>query len=51
MGAESPPRRLGRQVEQHEKEQVEHQNGARVHDDLHCGQEFRTDKQEDAGDM
>ena len=48
MGAESRSRRLARQVEQHEKEQVEHQNGARVHDDLHSRQELRADEQEDA---
>jgi hypothetical protein len=46
MGAESRPRRLTWQVEQHEKEQVEHQNRTRVHNDLHCCQEFGAHKQE-----
>src|SRR5439155_20002827 len=45
MGTESRSR-LTWQVEQHEKEQVEHQNGARVHDDLHRRQEFRAHKHE-----
>ena len=35
-----------RQVEQHEEEQVEHQDGARVDDDLHGCQEFRAHEQE-----
>ena len=45
------PRRLARQIEQHEKEQIEHQDGARVDDDLHGRQELRAHEHEDPGDV
>jgi hypothetical protein len=51
MGAEWTPRRLTWQVKQHEYKQVEDQNGARVHNDLHACQEFCTHKQEYACDV
>ena len=51
MGAEAASRRLARQIEQHQKEQIEHQDGARVHDDLHGRQELSANEHEDPCDV
>ena len=48
MAAEPRPSLLVRQVEQHHDKEVEDQDGARVHDDLHRCQELRAQQQEDA---
>jgi hypothetical protein len=51
VGAEAPSRRFARQVEQHDKEQIEDKDGARVHDDLNRREELCADEHEDPGDM
>jgi hypothetical protein len=51
VSAESRSRDFAWHVDEHEKEEVEEQNGSGVHDDLHGGQEFRTHEQENACDV
>ena len=41
----------GPQVEEHDDEHEQHHDGARVHEDLHDGQEVGLGKKEDGGDV
>ena len=47
MVAEPRTSLLFRQIDQHHHKEVEDQDGARVHDDLHRRQKLRTQQQED----
>ena len=46
MTTETRPRFFLRQIEQHYNKQVEHQDSAGVHDDLHRCQELRSKQEE-----